>query len=309
MKKLIKLHDLGEGLNEAKVIEWQVKLGDFVKEGDIIVLLETAKSIVELPAPFNGRIKELLCLEGAMVQIGSSLCRMELDEPPIHQTAPLVGQSENDIIEIPSEASMKAIKSKTKSNANNFVKPNQTIIPTTIFDYVYVPNDFKKKITYQFSKLLSKTLKTHSKMNGHYDEENKIITPNSDVDLGIAMETDHLGIFVPTIRNPEHLSFEEFNKILSDLKEKRMNSKHYQHSVTPSFTLSNIGSINGYWGTPILIPPTIAIIAIGRMTTQPYWDGQSFQPRSYLPVSLTFDYRCISGQLACQFVHSLQFES
>ena len=93
MEKLIKLHDLGEGLNEAKVIEWEVQLGDSVKEGDVLVLLETAKSIVELPAPFNGTVKELISLEGTMVNIGSSLCRMELDQPQVHQTAPLVGQS------------------------------------------------------------------------------------------------------------------------------------------------------------------------------------------------------------------------
>ncbi len=308
MEKLIKLHDLGEGLNEAKVIEWEVQLGDSVKEGDVLVLLETAKSIVELPAPFNGTVKELISLEGTMVNIGSSLCRMKLDQPQVHQTAPLVGQSSDDLIEIPSEISLQTHVTQ-EPMTRHFVKSHQNIIPTTIFDYVYVPDQFKRKITYQFSKLLSTTLKDFPDINAHYDEESKSITQHSDVDLGIAMETNDLGIFVPTIHNPEHLSFEEFNHIVTDLKEKRMHSKYYQSKIPPSFTLSNIGSVNGYWGTPILIPPTIAIIAIGKMTVRPHWDGKTFKPRSFIPVSLTFDYRCISGQLACQFVHSLQFES
>ena len=53
-----KLPDVGEGLTEAEIVSWKVKVGDVIKVNDIIVDIETAKSIVELPSPYEGTIEE-----------------------------------------------------------------------------------------------------------------------------------------------------------------------------------------------------------------------------------------------------------
>ncbi len=55
-----KLPDVGEGLTEAEIVSWRVKPGDTVKVNDVIVEIETAKSLVELPCPFAGTVAELL---------------------------------------------------------------------------------------------------------------------------------------------------------------------------------------------------------------------------------------------------------
>ncbi|PUA81390.1 dihydrolipoamide acetyltransferase family protein [Nocardioides currus] len=68
-----KLPDVGEGLTEAEIVSWKVKVGDVVEINDIIVEIETAKSIVELPSPYAGTINALLVAEGEMVQVGTPI--------------------------------------------------------------------------------------------------------------------------------------------------------------------------------------------------------------------------------------------
>ncbi|MGI8614797.1 MAG: dihydrolipoamide acetyltransferase family protein [Nocardioidaceae bacterium] len=68
-----KLPDVGEGLTEAEIVGWRVKTGDTVKVNDIIVEIETAKSLVELPCPFAGTVAGLLVGEGQTVEVGTPI--------------------------------------------------------------------------------------------------------------------------------------------------------------------------------------------------------------------------------------------
>jgi pyruvate dehydrogenase E2 component (dihydrolipoamide acetyltransferase) len=71
--KQFKLPDVGEGLTEAEIVSWKVKPGDTVKVNDVIVEIETAKSLVELPCPYPGTITELLVAEGETVMVGTPI--------------------------------------------------------------------------------------------------------------------------------------------------------------------------------------------------------------------------------------------
>ena len=68
-----KLPDVGEGLTEAEIVSWRVAVGDTVKVNDVIVDIETAKSIVELPSPFSGVVTALLVEEGKTVPVGTPI--------------------------------------------------------------------------------------------------------------------------------------------------------------------------------------------------------------------------------------------
>ncbi|MCX6485472.1 MAG: dihydrolipoamide acetyltransferase family protein [Rhodoluna sp.] len=67
------LPDVGEGLTEAEIVSWKVKPGDTVSVNQVIVEIETAKSLVELPCPFAGVISELMAAEGDTVEVGKPL--------------------------------------------------------------------------------------------------------------------------------------------------------------------------------------------------------------------------------------------
>ncbi|GAB3857014.1 dihydrolipoamide acetyltransferase family protein [Nocardioides maradonensis] len=68
-----KLPDVGEGLTEAEIVTWRVKVGDVIAVNDIVVEIETAKSIVELPSPYAGEVTALLVEEGEEVTVGTPI--------------------------------------------------------------------------------------------------------------------------------------------------------------------------------------------------------------------------------------------
>jgi 2-oxoisovalerate dehydrogenase E2 component (dihydrolipoyl transacylase) len=67
------LPDVGEGLTEAEIVAWKVKVGDVVEINDIVVEIETAKSLVELPSPYAGTVTALLVDEGQTIPVGTPI--------------------------------------------------------------------------------------------------------------------------------------------------------------------------------------------------------------------------------------------
>ena len=88
-----KLPDVGEGLTEAEIVSWKVKPGDTVKVNDIIVELETAKSLVELPCPWAGTVEALLVDEGATVEVGTPIIAVATSLSPAEAKAKAEGVS------------------------------------------------------------------------------------------------------------------------------------------------------------------------------------------------------------------------
>lgn len=78
MLQTYKLPDAGEGLTDAEIVQWRVAVGDKVQVNTVLVEIETAKSIVELPSPYAGRITALLVDEGAEVEVGTDI--VEIDD-------------------------------------------------------------------------------------------------------------------------------------------------------------------------------------------------------------------------------------
>ena len=78
MVKEFKLPDVGEGLTEADIVAWHVKPGEAVEDGQIIVEIETAKAVVELPCPWDGTVARLLAEEGQTVEVGVPIIAVEV---------------------------------------------------------------------------------------------------------------------------------------------------------------------------------------------------------------------------------------
>ncbi|MDT0212309.1 dihydrolipoamide acetyltransferase family protein [Rothia sp. ARF10] len=75
--KHFNLPDPGEGLLEAEIVEWKVAVGDTVKVNDIVVEIETAKSLVELPIPWAGTVSALLVNVGDEVEVGTPIITID----------------------------------------------------------------------------------------------------------------------------------------------------------------------------------------------------------------------------------------
>lgn len=94
MKQFL-LPDPGEGLVEAEIVSWHVKAGDQVKINDVLLEVETSKSIVELPSPYEGTVSKLLVNEGDTVEVGTPIIMIDdgtsSPEPDEERVANLVG--------------------------------------------------------------------------------------------------------------------------------------------------------------------------------------------------------------------------
>src|SRR5215475_777814 len=88
-EKIIKLPDVGEGIAEAELVEWHVKVGDIVRADATIAAVMTDKATVEIPSPVDGEIVWLGAGIGDKIAVGSDLIRLKIHgEPNPATTAP-----------------------------------------------------------------------------------------------------------------------------------------------------------------------------------------------------------------------------
>jgi pyruvate dehydrogenase E2 component (dihydrolipoamide acetyltransferase) len=85
-KKLFLLPDLGEGLPDAEIVEWHVKVGDVIRLDEPLISMETAKAVVDVPSPYSGKVLKLAGGPGDVIVTGSWLVEVELD-PALPQRA------------------------------------------------------------------------------------------------------------------------------------------------------------------------------------------------------------------------------
>src|ERR1700722_1904056 len=81
--KNFKLPDVGEGLTEADIVRWHVQPGDTFPVNQIIVEIETAKAVVELPSPYAGVVADLLVPEGESVDVGTPIIAVQVGTGPV----------------------------------------------------------------------------------------------------------------------------------------------------------------------------------------------------------------------------------
>ena len=145
-----------------------------------------------------------------------------------------------------------------------------------------------------------------------FPEVNSSLSPEKDSlilkryhHIGIAVDTPG-GLVVPVIRDVGAKGIIELSKELGTISQKARDGK-----LTPAdmsggtFTISSLGGIGGTSFTPIVNAPEVAILGVVRARTSPVWDGEAFQPRLMLPVSLSYDHRVIDGALAARFTRQL----
>jgi 2-oxoisovalerate dehydrogenase E2 component (dihydrolipoyl transacylase) len=100
--KEFRLPDVGEGLTEADIVAWHVKPGDQVEVNQIIVEIETAKAVVELPSPWDGIVAALLAAEGQTVDVGTPIIAVDVSGEPA--VAGTTDSAERSVVPAPAPA-------------------------------------------------------------------------------------------------------------------------------------------------------------------------------------------------------------
>jgi pyruvate dehydrogenase E2 component (dihydrolipoamide acetyltransferase) len=145
-----------------------------------------------------------------------------------------------------------------------------------------------------------------------YPEFNSSLSPEKDAlivkgyhHIGIAVDTPD-GLVVPVVRDVGNKGVVALSKELGAISAKARDGKLKSADLQGgTFTISSLGGIGGTSFTPIVNAPEVAILGVVRSRTAPVWDGESFQPRLMLPLSLSYDHRVIDGALAARFTRHL----
>ncbi len=156
-------------------------------------------------------------------------------------------------------------------------------------------------------KAVALTLKHHPMLNAVLDAQNGEIRFKQYVNVGIAVDTDR-GLVVPSLRQADLLSVAEIARRIEGLSQSARDNKLTQEDFYGStFTISNLGSIGGTYSTPIINPPELAILLLGRARRmRVFVDDDREEPRLILPLSLSYDHRLIDGATAARFLNELK---
>ena len=154
-------------------------------------------------------------------------------------------------------------------------------------------------------KAVAHLLKEEREFAGHLSDDGKSVLLRNEIHMGIAVATPD-GLTVPVLRNPDQKTIKQIAVELGVLgqkaRDKKLSPKDLQGA---NFTISSLGAIGGTAFTPLVNWPQVAILGISPATMQPVWNGQGFDPRLMLPLSLSYDHRVINGADAARFTNKL----
>ena len=151
-------------------------------------------------------------------------------------------------------------------------------------------------------KVLGIALKVFPQFNASIDMAQREVVYKRYFHIGIAVDTPH-GLLVPVVRDVDQKNIIELAVELSELAQKTRERKIGPADMQGgSMTISNVGTMGGTAFTPIVNPPEVAILGVARSQVEPtYIDGQ-LQPRTLLPLSLSYDHRLIDGADGARFL-------
>jgi len=356
--KIFKLPDLGEGLQEAEIVKWHVAAGDTVTLDQPLVSVETAKAIVDIPAPYAGRIVKLYGAVNDVAHVGQPLVAFEGGEDDAGTVVGKVETGGKAVAEAPAAPpplahgikatpAVRALARKldvdlamvTPTGADGLITANDVqraarilaevgpqellrgvrkvmaqsmtlahseVACATIMDDADIdawPAD--TSIMLRLIRALVAACLAEPSLNAWYDSQAVGRRLLKNVDLGIAVDTPD-GLLVPVLRHVESRSPEDLEKSLArlvqDTRERKVPPEDLRAN---SITLSNYGSIAGRYASPIVLPPTVAIVGAGRVSKEVVVVDDKPAVHRILPLSVTFDHRAVTGGEAGRFMAAM----
>ncbi len=142
-------------------------------------------------------------------------------------------------------------------------------------------------------------LKKFPEFNASLDGDQLVLKQYYNV--AFAADTPN-GLVVPVIKDADKKGVVQISQEMGELAKKARDGKLSPADMQGAcFTISSLGGIGGRYFTPIINAPEVAILGVCKSSTEPVWDGQAFQPRLMLPLSLSWDHRVIDGASAARF--------
>lgn len=369
--KIFKLPDLGEGLPDAIIHEWYVKVGDSIKTDQPMVAMETAKALVDVPSPFDGVVEKLFGQVGDTIETHKPLIGFvgEGTEEASHDTGTVVGaieqsgqivnESATGVQTQKAAASIKAtpavrmlakqlgvdlasINSKTGNITADDVKaaagtsaPKSTavpagftqlsgvkramvlsmtqshkeIVPVTLTEDADIASWYKKEdLMVRLTRAIAVAAAAEPTLNAHFDSGSMSTKQFSEVNLAMAVDMPH-GLFVPVIKDAAKKSAEELRAQIEKFKAQAESKTMAPDDMKGgTIMLSNFGSFAGKYANPILLPPMVCILGVGKTRDTVVAINGKMEIHPVMPLSITCDHRAVTGGEMARFLKLLKDE-
>jgi pyruvate dehydrogenase E2 component (dihydrolipoamide acetyltransferase) len=374
-----KLPDLGEGLAEAEIVAWHVKVGDHVRVDQPMVSVETAKAVVEVPAPFGGIVTALRGAPGDIVLTGAPL--IDFDSGTVVGTMPATSEEEfvesvrvggahrhgsdartravpaaralatrlgvdlsavrgggrgglitlDDVLlhanvpaangaspgngaagspaaraiaaAGPADGTVEQLRGVRRAMAQSMSLSRDQVAGSTVCDDADIHHwTHRGDYMLRLMRAMIHAWRVEPALNAWYDSATHSRILVAHIDLAIAVDTPG-GLIVPVVRNIERKSPAELREGVAAQKEAA-----HRRSTPPEdlrdFTLmlSNFGTLAGRYGIPLVVPPAVAILGAGKVREDAVVVSGRVEAHRRMPLSLSFDHRCITGGEACRFL-------
>lgn len=374
---IFKLPDLGEGLQEADIREWHVKVGDTVAVDQPLLAVETAKAVVEVPSPQAGVIKKLFGAVGDTMDVGKPLVEFEGDAVAeaapaavvdhggartgaITDTGTVVGamKSSNDVVAekattvgtaagikvtpavralahrlnvdltivtpsgpdgmitapdvqrvhkiLTDVGPMEKLRGPRKAMALSMAQARDEVMPTTVTDDAVLHAwEGKQDLTIRLIRALVAGVKAQPSLNAWYDQAEIGRRVLEKIHLGVAVDTPE-GLFVAVLQDVASRSPDSLRAGLIKMKE-AVGSRNVPAEELRGYTitLSNFGRFGGKYATPVIVPPTVAIVAAGSIRDAVVPVNGQIVISKIVPLSVSFDHRCVTGGEATRFLSAM----
>lgn len=372
---IFKLPDLGEGLTDAEIVEWLVKVGDTVVVDQPLVAVETAKAIVEIPSPQNGTLTRLHGKAGDVMTVGAPLIefdggdtavtapmpstshsspkradtgtvagKLEVSNQVLKESATILGGGNANVKATPAvralakklnvdlaqiapsgpndsvtagdvqqaaerlqgAAPLEPLRGVRRAMAKAMSVSHAEVVPVTIYEDADI-DVWKGRgdITVRVIRAILRACQAEPALNAWYDAQAVGRRVLKKIDLGIAVDTED-GLFVPVLRDAANRSYDKLRADVEAIKKGvRERSIPPADLLGASFTLSNFGTFAGRYASPIVVPPSVAILATGKIRQAVLPVNSQPGIHWMMPLSLTFDHRAVTGGEATRFMGHL----
>ena len=198
------------------------------------------------------------------------------------------------------------LKGVRRNMARVMADAHAQVVPTTLCDdadlHAWIG---KQDITARLIRAIVAACKAVPALNAWFDGDKLVRTLHPQVDIGIAVDTDD-GLFVPALRNADMLDANGVRGAIQRLRA-QVEDRSIPASELSGYTisLSNFGMFAGRYATPVVVPPTVAIIGAGKLSFDVVAVMGGIEVHRRMPISLTFDHRAATGGEAARFLKTL----
>ncbi len=317
----VRLPQEGMAMQSGTIVEWLVSVGQPVAKGDVVAVAEADKTTFEIVAPASGTIASIVVDVDEEVPVRTVVALIDGDEASTDAGAPdASAPSDSAPAEVaapdsaPSDSGrvipLTGVRGRVAQRMHSSLQTMAQFSLSTTADVTElvrrreaVTGQIRVTYNHLVVRACALALGRHPRLNAVI--EGDAIRERADINIGIAVPIAD-ALIVPVLRNADRMTLADIAAASDAAVAQVQGGQATSDLVTGStFTVSNLGSFGIETFTPIVNPPEVAILGVGRIVEQPTRAGGEIEWRQTMALSITVDHRAVDGVPAAQFLQDV----